>query len=225
MERWHELNTDIFESTTLPIDHYFRKSPISEPVGFMRSCESSPLFLRNGRSQTLTNEGIHHCLWGRKMTTSELRMNSKRFLLIHNRPDDQSFSRSLIERLVERLEASPLPHLTPNEHAHLLVLIQAMLEVCTLALDIIQSRPFLPFRLTIRDAPSMPTGSAILFRCALSTSSINGPPSQTARSREELLVVGRAGARDCDTVISFGRFTVKRKGCYCRHRWQLVKGK
>ncbi len=73
------------------------------------------------------------------MPTSELRMCSKRFPLIHNRPDDQDFSRSLIERLVGRLEESPLPHLTPNEHAHLLVLIQAMLEVCTPALDIVQS--------------------------------------------------------------------------------------
>jgi hypothetical protein len=138
MERWHELNTDTFESSTLPIDHYFRKSPISEPVGFRRSCGSSP-FLRRGRSQTLATEGTHHCLWTQKKSTSELRMSSKIFPLIHNRPDDQSFSRSLIERLVDRLEASPLPHLTSNEHAHLLVLIQAMLEVCTLVLDIIQS--------------------------------------------------------------------------------------
>jgi hypothetical protein len=72
------------------------------------------------------------------MPTSELRMNSKGFPLIPNRPGDQGFSRSLIERLVGRLEASPLPHLTPNEHAHLLVLIQAMLEVGTPVLDIVQ---------------------------------------------------------------------------------------
>lgn len=37
----------------------------------------------------------------------------------------------MIERLLGRLEAVPLPHLSPNEHAHLLVLIQAMLEVRT----------------------------------------------------------------------------------------------
>ncbi|KAI0307694.1 WD repeat-containing protein [Multifurca ochricompacta] len=46
-----------------------------------------------------------------------------------NEADDQGFSRSLIERLLSHLEAAPLPHLTPNEHAHLLVLIQAMLQV------------------------------------------------------------------------------------------------
>jgi hypothetical protein len=73
------------------------------------------------------------------MPTSKLRIISKRFPLIHNRPDDPGFSRSLIERLVGRLEALPLPHLTPNEHAHLLVLIQAMLEVCTSVVDILQS--------------------------------------------------------------------------------------
>lgn len=139
MERWHELNTGIFESSTLPIDHYFRKSPISEPVGMERSCGSDPLSLRHGRSQTLTAEGTHHCSWAQKMPTSELRMYCKRFPLIHNRPGDQGFSRSLIERLVGRLEAFPLPHLTPNEYAHLLVLIQAMLEVCTPVLDIVQS--------------------------------------------------------------------------------------
>lgn len=49
--------------------------------------------------------------------------------LIRSRPDDQGFSRSLIERLLSHLEKVPLPHLTTNERAHLLVLIQAMLEV------------------------------------------------------------------------------------------------
>ncbi|KAH8982607.1 RAVE protein 1 C terminal-domain-containing protein [Lactarius akahatsu] len=44
-------------------------------------------------------------------------------------PEDQGFSRPLIERLLDHLEATPLPHLTPNEHAHLLVLIRAVLEV------------------------------------------------------------------------------------------------
>lgn len=77
----------------------------------------------------------------------------------------------------------------------------------------------------IRDGPSMPTGSAISFRCALSTFLINGPPNRAARIQEVLLVVEQAGARDCDTVISFGRFIVKRKSCYCRDRWQHVKGK
>lgn len=72
---------------------------------------------------------------------------------------------------------------------------------------------------------SMPMGSATSFRCALSTFSISASLSQATQSREELLVAERVGARDCDTVILFGRFIVKRKGCCCRHRWQLVKEK
>lgn len=43
--------------------------------------------------------------------------------------EEQGFSRSLVENLLEALETNPLPHLTPNEDAHLLVLIQATLEV------------------------------------------------------------------------------------------------
>ncbi|KAF9244559.1 RAVE protein 1 C terminal-domain-containing protein [Melanogaster broomeanus] len=43
--------------------------------------------------------------------------------------DDEAFSRSFVESLIERLEAQPLPHLTPNEHAHLIVLVQTVLEI------------------------------------------------------------------------------------------------
>jgi hypothetical protein len=43
--------------------------------------------------------------------------------------DDQEFSRSLVERLVNLLETGPVPGLTPNEQAHLIVLIQTTLEV------------------------------------------------------------------------------------------------
>jgi hypothetical protein len=72
---------------------------------------------------------------------SELCLTSHVSLLIHNRldDDDQGFSRSLIERLLGRLEEVPLPHLSPNEHAHLLVLIQAMLEVRAHARRIVRS--------------------------------------------------------------------------------------
>lgn len=44
---------------------------------------------------------------------------------------EQGFSRVLVNRLVERLEEKPLPHLTVNEQAHLIVLIQTTLEVCS----------------------------------------------------------------------------------------------
>jgi hypothetical protein len=71
---------------------------------------------------------------------SELRLTSIISPLMHSRLDDdgQGFSRSLIERLLSRLETVPLPHLSPNEHAHLLVLIQAMLEVRTRAYNIVR---------------------------------------------------------------------------------------
>jgi len=70
---------------------------------------------------------------------SEPELTSPISLLIHSRLDgDQDFSRSMIERLLSRLEAVPLPHLSPNEHAHLLVLIQAMLEVRTYAYTIVK---------------------------------------------------------------------------------------
>ncbi|TDL28114.1 hypothetical protein BD410DRAFT_870276 [Rickenella mellea] len=44
-------------------------------------------------------------------------------------PEDGMFSRELVRKLLEQLEAEPLAHLTPNEHAHLVVLIQTTLEI------------------------------------------------------------------------------------------------
>jgi len=74
------------------------------------------------------------------MLMSELEPTSLISLLIHSRSDeDEGFSRSMIERLLSRLEAVPLPHLSPNEHAHLLVLIQAMLEVRIYAYTVVKS--------------------------------------------------------------------------------------
>jgi hypothetical protein len=49
--------------------------------------------------------------------------------LLSRTEEEQGFSRFLVENLIEALETNSLPHLTPNEHAHLLVLIQATLEV------------------------------------------------------------------------------------------------
>ena len=45
------------------------------------------------------------------------------------RPEDMSFCRPVITRLITALETRPLPNLTPNEQAHLIVLIQTTLEV------------------------------------------------------------------------------------------------
>jgi hypothetical protein len=43
--------------------------------------------------------------------------------------DEISFTRSIIHRLISILEFRPLPRLSSNEQAHLIVLIQTTLEV------------------------------------------------------------------------------------------------
>jgi hypothetical protein len=44
--------------------------------------------------------------------------------------DSHSFSRRLVERLLNKLEEQRLPHLSETEQAHLIVMIQTTLEVC-----------------------------------------------------------------------------------------------
>ncbi|KAJ7596877.1 RAVE protein 1 C terminal-domain-containing protein [Mycena floridula] len=59
----------------------------------------------------------------------------KRYTMLFNSPevidesDDEAFSRPVVVKLIEDLETRPLPHLTPNEQAHLMVLIQTTLEI------------------------------------------------------------------------------------------------
>lgn len=43
--------------------------------------------------------------------------------------DDEEFSRASVSRLITYLEQNPLSHLTPNEQAHLVVLIQTTVEI------------------------------------------------------------------------------------------------
>ncbi|KAF7306783.1 WD repeat protein [Mycena indigotica] len=43
--------------------------------------------------------------------------------------EEDGFHRVVVKNLIETLENKPLPHLTPNEQAHLLVLIQTTLEI------------------------------------------------------------------------------------------------
>jgi hypothetical protein len=154
---------------------------------------------------------------------SELYLGSIKYWLIFIRQDDQGFSRSLIERLLGHLEAVPLPHLTPNEHAHLLVLIQAMLEVRTYTHNMFH-HDHGSTRLMTPGGLLIPMASAISSRCALSTFSIN-VLNQAAQIWREVLVTERAGARDYDIVILLGRSIVKLKSCYCPHRWRRVKTK
>ncbi|KAJ7099614.1 RAVE protein 1 C terminal-domain-containing protein [Mycena crocata] len=61
--------------------------------------------------------------------------HKKRYTLLFNGPEqkdedeEEGFSRGLVHSLIETLENHPIPHLTPNEQAHLLVLIQTTLEI------------------------------------------------------------------------------------------------
>ena len=45
--------------------------------------------------------------------------------------EEDQFTPSLVNDLLERLEENSLPHLTPNEHQSLVVLIQTTLQVCS----------------------------------------------------------------------------------------------
>lgn len=70
--------------------------------------------------------------------------------------EEDSFSRSRVERLIGHLEENPLPNLTPNEHASLLVLIQTTLEVGLYPAGNRQS--LIPHRLKNSDEPLTPMG-------------------------------------------------------------------
>ncbi|KAI0041796.1 WD repeat-containing protein [Auriscalpium vulgare] len=87
--------------------------------GERKKFESTPLpveyFLRKSlNSSTAVTNGQHRHQYN---------------TLFANESDEEGFTRTLVESVLEQLEANPLPHLTANEHAHLLVLIQATLEV------------------------------------------------------------------------------------------------
>ena len=70
--------------------------------------------------------------------------------------EEDPFSRSRVERLIGHLEEHPLPHLTPNEHASLLVLILTALEVSPYLANILL--PLISRRLKNSDGLSMPMG-------------------------------------------------------------------
>ncbi|KAF9076123.1 RAVE protein 1 C terminal-domain-containing protein [Rhodocollybia butyracea] len=61
------------------------------------------------------------------------RKHQKRYTMLFDGPqetnEDEGFCRPLVTKLIESLESQPLPHLTPNECASLIVLIQTTLEI------------------------------------------------------------------------------------------------
>lgn len=68
----------------------------------------------------------------------------------HNRlassPQD-GFSGQIVTDLIEHLETSPMPDLTPTEHGHLLVLLQTTLEVSERGSKLVMSANGTPPRL------------------------------------------------------------------------------
>ncbi|KAJ8594840.1 hypothetical protein M405DRAFT_857819 [Rhizopogon salebrosus TDB-379] len=113
----------------------------------------------------------------RSQHTISDRKPSKRYNLLFSAPQDKSpdepvFSRHMVETLIEQLEARPVPHLTPNEHAHLLVLIQTTLEIeeQRRALDanglryVISMRSFYILNRRITSDPSSPRSNGAIPR-------------------------------------------------------------
>ncbi|KZP10552.1 hypothetical protein FIBSPDRAFT_922313 [Athelia psychrophila] len=96
--------------------------------------------------------------------------SKQRFSGLFNRADDTDasdedvFSRVVVMRLIEQLDSRPLPTLTPNEQAHLLVLIQTTLEIDEQrrALDsnglryVISMRSFYIFNQKVKSDPNIP---------------------------------------------------------------------
>ncbi|THV05992.1 hypothetical protein K435DRAFT_834441 [Dendrothele bispora CBS 962.96] len=71
----------------------------------------------------------------RSEQTASVISRKKKYMMLFNVPSSQNddeedgFGRPLVEKLLDTLETEHLPHLTPNEQAHLSVLIQTTLEV------------------------------------------------------------------------------------------------
>ncbi|KAG2154690.1 RAVE protein 1 C terminal-domain-containing protein [Suillus clintonianus] len=119
---------------------------------------------------------VEHYLRGQHMISNK--KPSKRYNLLFSAPqenllqDEIVFSRHMVETLIEQLEARPLPHLTPNEHAHLLVLIQTTLEIeeQRRALDanglryVISMRSFYILNRRVTSDPSSPRSNGAIPR-------------------------------------------------------------
>ncbi|PPQ67110.1 hypothetical protein CVT25_005711 [Psilocybe cyanescens] len=95
-------------------------------------------FLLAGKSETEATKLPHLPAdrFLKKNQPTQARVNKKQYKSLFNGTtspiEDSSaidFSRPLITRLIEKLESDPLPNLSPNEQAHLVVLIQTTLEI------------------------------------------------------------------------------------------------
>lgn len=93
--------------------------------------------------------------------------------------DEDPFSPQAIQKLIDRLEEKPIPHLTPKEHASLLVLIQTALEVSLV--DCFDGGPTVCSPLQRSNssvAPSIRMDCGISFPCVVSISSTDARQNQ-----------------------------------------------
>ena len=117
---------------SIPLERFLRKDPMvrSPPIPMAYHVLKSFRIMATGK--TISIAGITPSLtavWikrmSRYMSLFLCHANGSR----NGSLAEEGFSRSLILRLVEILELRPLSGLTPNEQAHLSVLIQTTLEV------------------------------------------------------------------------------------------------
>lgn len=118
------------EWTPLPVEQFFRSDgqntvrKISVLLSILFEHHCSLFVLSRGKDTRYFSTDL-----SRKKSTYILSSSLKCSDNLFKRSDEEGFSRPLVTCLIDALEASPLPHLTPNEQAHLLTLIQTTLEV------------------------------------------------------------------------------------------------
>lgn len=130
------------------------------------------------------------------------------------RSDEDGFSRTLVVKLIEELETEPLPHLTPNEHAHLLVLIQTTLEVGHSVIHFYLLLMILLFRLMSNAARWTQMDCDMLYPCVLSISSTVASDRIPAAHRSMGIYRGNLDIESVsDIAIWSGLFTARAKSC------------
>ncbi|KAF5384978.1 hypothetical protein D9615_001393 [Tricholomella constricta] len=110
----HGSNLNGIEWTSLPVERFLENDQRDSSVSTKRD-----IFCENNRPQWDLQNGVQRKIYTQLFHGPEQKKES----------DEEAFSRPLVKQLINALEACPLPHLTPNEQAHLLALVQATLEI------------------------------------------------------------------------------------------------
>lgn len=115
----------LIEWTAVPVERFLSTDNASTLV--RRLPQAFIAYSLQFCSARCTRKGTRRFLMS--LTSKSKFLGSYHRLICFLRSEDEGFSRQLVIRLIESLETQPLPHLTPNEQAHLSVLIQTTLEV------------------------------------------------------------------------------------------------